>query len=162
MLKVMFVLASTYRHSLCVVCQPCVVCLLCLIHRSLLRVEKTWNRYLGNLLLSHVVRFRHASRHRHADVVLWTLPNVVRGNKFVSWQLDHRPLFIAPLRSEIPHPKLSSDPSHPKKPANVFHDLVLEQQHAGRVRQEQEDSRRVAAEVVNNQVYNVRHSNKKK
>ena len=101
------------------------------------------------------------SRHRHADVVLWTLPNVVRGNKFVSWQLDHRPLFIAPLRSEIPHPKLSSDPSHPKKPANVFHDLVLEQQHAGRVRLEQEASRRVAAEVVNNQVYNVRHSNKK-
>ena len=74
------------------------------------------------------------SRHRHADVVLQTLPDVVRGNQFVSWQLDHRPLFIAPLRSEIPHPKLSSERSHPKKPAKLFHDLVLEQQHAGRLR----------------------------
>ena len=59
------------------------------------------------------------SRHRHADVVLRTLSNVVRGNQFVSWQLDHRPLFIAPQRSEIPHPKHSSNQSHPKKASKV-------------------------------------------
>ena len=102
------------------------------------------------------------SRHRHADVVLRTLPNVVRGNQFVSWQLDHRPLFIAPLRSESPRPKLSSDRSHPKKPAKLFHDLVLEQQHAERVRQKQEALRRVAAEVVNKRVDDVRHGNQTK
>jgi len=102
------------------------------------------------------------SRHRHADVVLRTLPNVVRGNQCVSWQLDHRPLFIAPLRSESPRPKLSSDRTHPKKPAKLLHDLVLQQQHADRVRQEQEASRRVAAEVANEWVDDVRHGNQVK
>jgi len=100
------------------------------------------------------------SRHRHADVVLRTLPNVVRGNQCVSWQLDHRPLFIAPLRSESPRPKLSSNQTHPKKPAKLLHDLVLEQQHADRVRQEQEASRRVTAEMANERVDDVRHGNR--
>jgi len=43
---------------------------------------------------------------------------------------------IAPLLSESPRSKLSSDRMHSKKPAKLLHDLVLEQQLVERVRQE--------------------------
>lgn len=101
-------------------------------------------------------------QHRHADVVLRALPNVVRGNLCLSWHLDHRPLFIAPLRPESPRPKLSSDRTHPKKPVKLLHDLVLKQQHADRVRQEQQASRRVVGQMVNKRVGHVRHCNQLK
>jgi len=98
------------------------------------------------------IREVRSRQHRHSERVLRTLPNVVRGNQCVSWQLDHRPLFIAPIRSKSPRPKLSSDRTHPKNPAKVLHDLVLVQQHAERVRQEQEALRRGVSQIVNERV----------
>ena len=100
------------------------------------------------------------SKQRHSDFVLRTLPNVVRGNQHVTWELDHRPLFIAPIRSESPRPKLTSDFTHPKKPAKLLHDLVLEQQHAERVRRVA--SRRDGAIIGNERVDNVRRGNNDK
>ena len=97
------------------------------------------------------------SQQRHSDFVLRALPNAVRGNGHVAWELDHRPLFIAPLRSESPRPRLSSDCTHPKKPAKQLHDLVLEQQHADRVREVA--MRRDAAISLNERVEDVRRGN---